>query len=81
MERLAQLLDDLDDLIYMFRMAWERFRKILLIVLVGPLAVALPVAGVALALVHPPLALAMAMLLFVSLFYHTVTSPALEISL
>ena len=81
MERLAQLLDDLDDFVYMFRMACERFRKILLIVLVGPFAVALPIAGVALALVHPPLALAMAMLLFVSLFYHTVTSPPLEISL
>ena len=68
-------------MVFMFRMACERFRKVLLIVLVGPFAVALPVAGVALALVHPPLALAMAMLLFVSLFYHTVTSPPLEISL
>ena len=36
--------------------------------------------GVALALVHPPLALATAILLFVSLLYHTVTAPPLEIS-
>ena len=81
MERLVQMLDDLDDLVYMTRMACERFRKILLFVLLGPFAVALPIAGIALALVHPPLALATAMLLFVLLFYHTVTSPPLEISL
>lgn len=80
MERLAQLLDDLDDLVYMARLASERLRKFLVLFLVGPLAVALPVAGVVLALVHPPLALATAILLFVSLLYHTVTSPALEIS-
>lgn len=81
MERFAQLLDDLDDLVFMARMACERFRKILLLVLLGPLAVALPIAGVGLALVHPPLALATAILLFVFLLYHTVTSPPLEISL
>ena len=38
------------------------------------------IGGVALALVHPPLALATAILLFVSLLYHTVTAPPLEIS-
>jgi hypothetical protein len=80
MERLAQFLDDLDDLVYMTRMACERFRKYLLLVLVGPFAVALPVAGILLALAHPPLALATALLLFVSLLYRTVTSPTLEIS-
>ncbi len=81
MERIAQLLDDLDDLVYMAGMAVGRIRKILFLVLLGPLAIALPVAGVLLALVHPPLALATAILLFVSLLYHTVTSPPLEISL
>ena len=80
MERLAQLLDDLDDLVYMARMACGRSRKLLVLLLVGPLAVALPVGGVALALVHPPLALATAILLFVALLYHTVTAPPLEIS-
>lgn len=80
MERLAQMLDDLDDLVYMTRMALERFRKLLVLMLVGPLAAALPVGGVALALVHPPLALATAILLFVALLYHTVTTPPLEIS-
>ena len=80
MERLVQLLDDLDDLVFMSRMASERLRKALIFVLVGPCAVALPIGGIALALVHPPLALDTAMLLFVLLFYHTVTSPPLEIS-
>ena len=80
MERFAQLLDDLDDLVFMARMTFERFRRVLLLLLVGPIAIALPVAGVVLALVHPPLALATAILLFVSLLYHTVTSPPLEIS-
>lgn len=80
MERFAQLLDDLDDLVYMASMTFERFRRILFLLLVGPLAIALPVSGVVLALVHPPLALATAILLFVSLLYHTVTSPPLEIS-
>ena len=75
------MLDDLDDLVYMAGMALGRIRKILFLVLLGPLAIALPVAGVLLALVHPPLALATAILLFVSLLYHTVTSPPLEISL
>lgn len=81
MERIAQLLDDLDDLVYMAGMAVGRIRKILILILLGTLAIALPVAGVLLALVHPPLALATAILLFVSLLYHTVTSPPLEISL
>lgn len=62
-------------------MAVGRIRKILILILLGTLAIALPVAGVLLALVHPPLALATAILLFVSLLYHTVTSPPLEISL
>ena len=79
-ERFAQLLDDLDDLVFMTRMACERFRKLLLLLLVGPFAIAVPIAGVMLALAHPPLALATALLLFVSLLYHTVTSPTLEIS-
>ena len=81
MERFAQLLDDLDDLIYMVGMARERFRKTLLLMLLGPFAIALPAAGIVLALAHPPLALATAILLFVFLLYHTVTSPPLEISL
>ena len=79
MERLAQLLDDLDDLISMIGLVSERIRKFMLTVVVTFTTVALQVAGVLLALAHPPIALATAILLFVSLLYHKVTSPRLEI--
>lgn len=79
MERLAQLLDDLDDLISMIGLVSERIRKFMLTVIVTFTTVALQVAGVLLALAHPPIALATAILLFVSLLYHKVTSPRLEI--
>ena len=79
MERLAQLLDDLDDLISMIGLVSERIRKFMLTVIVTFTTVALQVAGVVLALAHPPIALATAILLFVSLLYHKVTSPRLEI--
>jgi ABC-type enterobactin transport system permease subunit len=78
-ERLAQLLDDLDDLISMIGLVSERIRKFMLTVVVTFTTVALQVAGVLLALAHPPIALATAILLFVSLLYHKVTSPRLEI--
>jgi ABC-type enterobactin transport system permease subunit len=78
-ERLAQLLDDLDDLISMIGLVSERIRKFMLTVIVTFTTVALQVAGVLLALAHPPIALATAILLFVSLLYHKVTSPRLEI--
>ena len=57
----------------------ERIRKFMLTVVVTFTTVALQVAGVLLALAHPPIALATAILLFVSLLYHKVTSPRLEI--
>ena len=79
MERLAQLLADLDDLISMIGLVSERIRKFMLTVVVTFTTVALQVAGVLLALAHPPIALATAILLFVSLLYHKVTSPRLEI--
>ncbi len=79
MERLAQLLDDLDDLISMIGLASERIRKFCLTVIATCTTIALQVGGVLLALAHPPLALATALLLFVALMYHTVTSPRLEI--
>jgi hypothetical protein len=78
-ERLAQLLDDLDDLISMIGLVSERIRKFLLTVIATCATVALQVGGILLALAHPPLALATALLMFVTLLYHIVTSPRLEI--
>ena len=80
MERLAQLLDDLDDLVSMIGLVSERIRRLILTVIATSITLAIQVGGVLLALVHPPLALAVAILLFVTLLYHSVTSPRLEIA-
>ena len=74
MERLVQWLDDLDDLVYMVGLIGERFRRGLRSLLMTGIVLSIQIGGVLLALRHPPLALATAMLLFVALFYHSVTS-------
>ncbi len=79
MERLAQLLDHLDDLVAVFGLAAENVRRISLGLVYALLALLLQIGGVLFALAHPPLALATAMLMFVVLLYRTVTSP-LEIA-
>ena len=78
MERLAQLLDDFDDLICMVGLLGERLRRIFLVT-IGTCAFSTAlVGGVWLALVHPPLAMATALILFVSLLYHSVTASRYE---
>jgi hypothetical protein len=78
-ERLAQLLDDLDDLICMVGLVSERIRNYALTFLLSCAILLLQAGGIVLALRHPPLALATAILLFISLLYRSVTSPRLEI--
>lgn len=80
MERLAQILDDLDDVIAMLGLVSEKIRSAALSILSTCLAALLVMGGVLLALAHPPLALATALLLFVTLLYRAVTSPRLEIA-
>jgi hypothetical protein len=72
-ERLVQLLDDLDDLVSMLWLLSERIRKVILKLVTTTLLLAVQVGGVLLALSQPPLALAVALLLFVGLLYHAVT--------
>ncbi len=75
MERLLQYLDDLDDLYGMLGLIKERLRRFVYI-LCSCLAIGFgATAGVWLALLHPPLALATSILLFVTLLYRSVTSP------
>jgi len=74
MELLIQWLDDLDDLVGMISLTGERFRRAVRSFLTTSFVLSIQIGGVLLALRHPPLALAMAMLLFVSLLYHSVTS-------
>ncbi len=77
MERLVQLLDDLDDLIAAIGLFSETIRNFYLSLLTTCVALAIQAGGVWLALRHPPLALAAALLLFVALLYQRVTSPQL----
>ncbi len=75
MERLLQYLDDLDDLYGMAGMAVERLRRFFYAVFLYSLIAVGAIAGIWLALVHPPLALATSILLFVTLLYRSVTAP------
>jgi hypothetical protein len=80
MERLAQILDDLDDLFSMLGLVSERLRNACLVFLFTCVALTVQIGGVFLALIHPPLALATVIILFVTLLYRSVTSPRLEIA-
>jgi hypothetical protein len=75
MERFVQILDDLDDLCSSLGLARERARGLLLALCIVLLSLAVLIAGVLLALRHPPLAMAAAILMFTTLLYRVVTSP------
>lgn len=69
-------MDDLDDLYGAFGLVYEKLRGLFVKVVAlcaGLLAVA---SGIVLALVHPPIALATCIVLFVTLLYRSATSPA-----
>jgi hypothetical protein len=69
MERLAQYLDDLEDIFFALALAGERLLSMLRALLVVCLAVTMPVLGVLLALHQPPFALAAVSLLAVLTLY------------
>jgi len=74
MERLLQYFDDLDDLYGMVGLIIERLRRFLYALFSFSLIGAGALAGVRLALLHAPLALATCILLFVALLYRSVTT-------
>jgi hypothetical protein len=76
MEFLLQYLDDLDDLYGVVGLVWERLRRT--IIKAASLAILLTAAtlGVSLALMHPPIAMATSIMLFVTLLYRSVTVPS-----
>ena len=75
MERLLQYWDDLDDLVGALYLCYERIRRIVLFTLYTLLAAVSQIAVVLLALEQPPLALAAATILLVTLMYRSVTAP------
>ena len=78
MECLLQYLDDLDDLFGIVGLVWERLRRAMLKLLAVIMVTFVAAAGVWLALLHPPIALATSTVLFVILLYRTVTAPVLK---
>ena len=75
MECFLQYLDDLDDLYGAVGLVWERLRRAILRLLTLTMLLAGTAAGAALALAHPPIALATGTVLFVTLLYRSVTAP------
>ncbi len=80
MERVMQWLEDLDDLVAMVGRLSERIRKAAYSLLLTGFVLTVQIGGVFLALAHPPLALATALMLAVLLLYRSATSPRLEIA-
>ncbi len=76
MERLLQYLDDLEDLIYAAPLIAEQMRRAIQRILFLLGSIFLQAAGVILALSHPPLALAVVMLLLVGMLFRAVVIPA-----
>ncbi len=74
MERLLQYWDDLDDLVGTIGLISERLRSIAYAVLFVLAGLLLHAGGIWLALTHPPLASATAILLLVALIYHLATA-------
>ena len=75
MECLLQYMDDLDDLAGALGLIYERIRSRALGLLALLFGASIVAGSTMLALVHPPLALAIGILLFVILLYRSVTSP------
>jgi hypothetical protein len=74
-EKLLQYLDDLDDLFGVVGLITERLRNVIWLVVFLALGGIAAYGAVMLALTEPPLALAMAVMLFVILMYRSVTRP------
>lgn len=72
MERLAQYLDEIEDLYYALALKAERIRMALQFFLFMSAAIVLQVLGIIVALTHPPLALAVASLLSVGMLFRAV---------
>ena len=75
MEIIVQWLDDLDDVISSMRLLSERLRSFCIALIFLASLLLVQIAGVLLALEHPPLASATATILLVTLMYRSATAP------
>jgi len=75
LELLLQYLGEFDDLVSTFGLLAERIRNTVLTLMFLGFSLLVQIGGVLLALRHPPLALAAALLMFVTLLYRSVTVP------
>ena len=76
MERLAQFLDDLEDLFYAVALKAERIRQAFRFFVFMATSAALQLSGVLIALWNPPLAVAMVSLLVVGMLFRAVVGPS-----
>ena len=75
MERLIQCLDEIEDLFYAAPLIAEQVRRAIQRILFLLGSFSLQIAGIVLALKHPPLALAVVILLLVGLLLRAVVVP------
>jgi len=78
MERLLQYLDDLDDLFSTIGLLAERIRSVLWLLFSAAMVLIVVAGGILLALAEPLLALATAIILFVTLLYRSATAGHLR---
>ena len=74
MEVLVQYLDDLEDLLYAIALLAEKIRNVVQFFLFMAAALTLQLLGVLIALVSPPMAVAVASLLMVGMLYRRVVN-------
>jgi len=75
MERVLLYWDDLDDIVGAIALMAERIRVLLVFALSTAVVAALQIAVILVALREPPLALAIATILLVTLLYRETTNP------
>ena len=75
MERVLQYWDDLDDIVGAICLKAAQIRSLVLFALYTALIGVLFLGGILVALTKPPLALAIATILLVTLLYRTATNP------
>ncbi len=75
LERFAQYWDDMDDWYWVLVLKLQKIRRIFRILTQAVAAAAAVLIGILLAAVKPPAALALAVLMFVTLLYRAATAP------